>query len=364
STNATPVDDYIDLTSGRIVGTGPFVYEFYVPDVEIRLGRFESYWKEPAFFENLFMTIISDDMNRNNAMLNNSIDWLSGALTGMFPTFEGNPTIHYEKFTETYGISDLSFASLGMNNELINVTWRKAISYAINYTYIIEILQNNSYIRANSPISPGYGAAFNQSNSAADFDLITARQTLVDAGIAIGYPINSDINDIYWLTNPLISFNYTHVGSAIYEEIGIVLNNWLPAIGIQVITNEVSWSEFLRKLSSDHDELGLFFLIYPSIRNYKDPFYELDSLFNPISRVNAAQVNDTKLNVMMTLALETTDDTARNIIYKNIQWYLSNRLYPHIFLYHSNIYYVHSADLRGVPYNAFGKFYAYPIYRV
>jgi ABC-type transport system substrate-binding protein len=363
SPTSTPVNDYIDLTYGRIVGTGPFIYEYYVPDVEIELGRFESYWKEPAFFETVIMTIIFNVFDLNEAMLDHRIDWLTRVRTDLFPNFETDPTIHYEKFTETYGLSDLCYSYLGMNNEIINVTWRKAISYAINYTYIIEVLQNNFQIRANSPISPGYGAFFNESNSAADFDLITARQTLVDAGIAVGYPINSNSNDTYWLSNPLVSFNYTHpISGGIYEGIEAVLNTWLSAIGIQVVADEVSMSAFLRKLFSDQEELGLFWMSWAP--NFKDPFNMLDPLFNPVSSANSAQVNDTKLNTMMTLALETTDDTTRNRIYKNIQWYLANRLYPHCFGYHGKLYYVHSADLRGVPYNALDKFYAYSIYKL
>ncbi|MFX1402409.1 MAG: ABC transporter substrate-binding protein [Promethearchaeota archaeon] len=362
SPNSTPRYRYINLIYERVVGTGPFVYEYYTPNVEIELGRFESYWEGPAFFETVVMTIIGDSIERNNAMLNHSIDWLTGGMTTLYPTFEVDPLIHLEKFTEKYGLPGLTYCYLGMNNKKINVTWRKAISYAINYTYMLEILGYNFVVRADSPISPGFGTAYNASVTAADYNLTVARQTLVDAGIATGYPINADPDDTYWLNNPLVSFNYTqNVNSGFREVVAAVLIAWLPAIGINVVNDRVTWSEYLDRLFNRHDYLELFWICWGPY--YKEPFDMLDHLFNPISYANSAQVNDTKLNTMMALALETTDDTARNTIYKNIQWYLANRLFPHCFGYHQQVYYIHSADLRAVPYNALGKFYAYPIYR-
>jgi ABC-type transport system substrate-binding protein len=95
--------------------------------------------------------------------------------------------------------------------------------------------------------------------------------------------------------------------------------------------------------------------------DYLDPFNMLNPLVNPISFSNAAQINDTTLNNLMELALNTTDDSERNIIYKNIQSYMAEEGFFHAYLYHPKIYFVHSADLYGVTYNAMGKFQAYGI---
>ena len=90
----------------------------------------------------------------------------------------------------------------------------------------------------------------------------------------------------------------------------------------------------------------------------------LDPLVNPNSDYNYANINDTTLSTMMDLALETTNDLIRNNIYKNIQSYMAEEGYFHAYLYHSKIIFVHSADLRGVPYKAFGRFQAHGIWRV
>ncbi|MFX1498050.1 MAG: ABC transporter substrate-binding protein [Promethearchaeota archaeon] len=356
---STPASDYIDLYTGDLVGTGPFVYNGYTPNVEVNFTAFDTYWQGKADINKMTFLVLYDSVSRNNAMLDHDIDYLKSPLASLIPVFDADPAITVMKFTDSYGIPSLDYQYLGMNNKIITLPWRKAISYALNYTYIIQEIQNGLGIRANSPISLGFGNAYNSSVTAADYDLSTARQILVDEGIALGYPVNSDPNDAYWLTNPIISFNYTYnVGNSFREDIFDALNVWLPSIGIQVIENGVTWDTFLRKLFVDQNELDLFWVGWAP--DYLDPFNMLDPLFNPAAYTNSAQVDDSKLNAMMDLALFTTDDMARNAIYKNIQSYLAERLYPHCFGFNSKITYVYSANLTNYPHNAFNLLYFYP----
>ena len=59
----------------------------------------------------------------------------------LLPAYRTNPWITvYE--TETPG---LIYQYLSFNVNLINLTWRKAMSYAINYTYIIEKMSGQLY---------------------------------------------------------------------------------------------------------------------------------------------------------------------------------------------------------------------------
>jgi len=356
---STPADDYIDLFTDDVVGTGPFVYEGYTPDIAVNFTAFDNYWQGMANITEMMFSIITDPTARNNAMLNHDIDYLQGIIPSMIPTFEGDTFITVMKFTETYGIPGLPYYYLGMNNERVNVTWRKAISYAINYTYIIEDLQSNLVVRANSPISPGFGNPYNASVTAADYDLTLARQTLVDAGLAPGLPVNSDPLDPNWLAANLLSLNYSYnIGNAFRYGLYNALVAWLDAIGITVNADGLTWSDFINKLYSFHDQLELFWIGWGP--DYLDPFNMLYTLFNPTSNWNSAQVNDAKLNTMMATALATTDDTNKNNIYKNIQWYLAERLYPHCFGYHGKITYVYSANLTNYPHNALNILYFYP----
>ncbi|MFX1496621.1 MAG: ABC transporter substrate-binding protein [Promethearchaeota archaeon] len=363
SPSSTPADRYISLTGGRVIGTGPFAYQYYVPNIEVRLARWDYYWRTPAYFEEIIMAFITDPTTRNNAMLGHEIDYLAGAIPSLIPTFDSNPTIKVEHFTDDYGLPSLTYQYLGMNNLDISTPWRKAISFAINYTYIIDEIMNGLATRATGPISPGYGAAYNASVVPADYNLVVARQTLVDnVPAASGLPVNNDPLDAQWLAANLLSINYSYnVGNSMREDMYDALHAWLPAIGINVVDDGITWDAFLRKLFVDQADLGLFWIGWAP--DYLDPFNMLDPLFNPASSGNSAQVNDAKLISMMGQAVQTTDDNARNTIYKNIQWYLAYRLYPHCFGYNAKITYVHSVDIQGTWYNSAGALRFYPMYR-
>ncbi|MFX1402275.1 MAG: ABC transporter substrate-binding protein [Promethearchaeota archaeon] len=364
SPTSTPATDYIDLTTGDLVGTGPFVYDGYIPDIEINFHAFENYWQGMANITNMVFSIIFDANTRNNAMLAYDIDFLQGHLDAYVPSFELDPEITVMHYTETYGISSLIYYYLGFNNERINKTWRKAISYAINYSYIVDELQNGEVVRANSPISPGFGDAYNSSTNAATWNLAKARQILIDAGIPGTAGLTANNNTIgpvadAWKAANLASFNYTYnIGNVFREDLLILLQDNLDQIGITLIDAGMTFSEFLDRLFFYHNKLELFWIGWGP--DYYDPYNMLYPIFDPISYGNAAQVNDPKLNTMLESALQEIDDVIRDIIYKNIQSYLAIQLYPHAFGYHPKITYVYSANLTKYPHNALNRLYFYP----
>ncbi|MHA1457472.1 MAG: hypothetical protein ACTSR5_16110, partial [Promethearchaeota archaeon] len=151
-----------------------------------------------------------------------------------------------------------------------------------------------------------------------------------------------------------------NIGNSFREDLFVGVHSWFKLVGINVVDDGVDWSTFLDYLFDDYNHLGLFAIGWAP--DFLDPYNMLDPLFNPASSSNSAQVNDAKLNTMMAACLAETDDLARNILYQNIQGYMTDYGFFHIPLYHSKITYVHRADIKGIPYNAMGAFYAYPIH--
>ncbi len=362
STHKSDFHSFIDITD-KLVGTGPFMYKHYIPGVEVKLTRWNGYRKHVAFFQTIQYKIYDDANTAQLDLLSDKID---------FSIFEGwyyywdysNVTI--KRFTDDTGIPSLNYYYLGINNKRYNNTWRKVICNAINYSYIIEELRLGASLRSYGPISPGFGTVFNASVPSCSIpnnsNLTLARETMVSMGFGeLGW------TDDQWIeqaeTDPFLSIDYNYnLGNAFREDLMVGLKEWLKQIGIAIIDDGVLWSQFLDYLNNDQDSLGLF--SYVGSPDYLDPYNILQKLYDPLSSLNSAQVNDTNLNEMMKLALETTNDDARNIIYKNIQGYMAEQGYYNAPLYQTKIFYVHSADLRNVPYNAMKKFQAYGIWRV
>lgn len=359
---------FIDLTNGDIIGTGPYMYDYSTPSKEVILSRWEGYWKNLAHFRKIKFEIYDDLGDLNAAMFDHSIDFLRAVDYTYYNTLCCVPHMTVKRFTTDTGIPSLVYYYLSFNYKKFNVTWRKALSYAINYTYIIEEIRPHDAIKANSPISPGFGLSYNSSARSADYNLTLAREIMVSMGYG-----NLSWNDAEWIavaegTSPFreVGYYFGPFRNIIREAIGLALLDWFKLIGVNLYESYPCdslpdpfldpWCQFF-----DYNELDLYFIGWAP--DYFSPFNMLDPLFNPNSRSNIALVNDTKFNAMIALALNTTDNDARNEIYKNIQGYMSEVGYFHAYLYHHKIIYVHSADLYGVPYNAMQQLEVYGIRR-
>ena len=79
-----------------------------------------------------------------------------------------------------------------MNNLVINQAIRQAISYTIDYSYIIDEIKEGKAVRLKSPIPEGILYA-NSEFDVADMNVEHARQILHDAGIGTNLPIDDDM---------------------------------------------------------------------------------------------------------------------------------------------------------------------------
>ncbi|MHA1499801.1 MAG: ABC transporter substrate-binding protein, partial [Promethearchaeota archaeon] len=139
--HASEATSFIDLTTGQPIGTGPFRYEYFVPGVEVRFTRWDNYWKGPAYFEEMIFVIFYDATTAHNAMLSHEIDILFIIAQQNLPLYDADPNIMVKRFTEETGKPSLIYQYMGINNNKHNVTWRKAMALAMNYTYVIEELR-------------------------------------------------------------------------------------------------------------------------------------------------------------------------------------------------------------------------------
>jgi len=364
SPTSTPATSFISL-SGDLKGTGPFTYDEYIVGVEVVFKRWDKYWRAPANFTTMKYAVFSDATTAHNAFLGFRVDYLAITRVANFPTYDDDPKIRLHQFTEDTGIPSLVYQYLGFNNLAFNKTWRKVMSLAINYTYVLDEMLAAGGIsvaeRANSPISPGWGAAYNSSATAATFDVTTARTIMQSMGFGIGF-----ITDEQWInvatTTPFLTANFSfNIGNTFREDLFVAINNWYKLVGINVIEIGITWEAYLDLLFDTPEYLGLYAIGWAP--DYLEPFNMLDPLFNPASDSNSAGVDDPWLNAQMALALTTTDDTARNDIYKSIQWYMAEVGFFHAYLYHSRVTAVYQSNIYGVPVNAMGSWQAYPIYR-
>lgn len=387
SPSSTPATTIIDLSTGDIIGTGPYMYDYYITDSEVRFTAFEDYWggvplgggtpvAAKVMFDAMVYSVIDDPSALNYAMLAGDVDILFGAMTDLLPAFRTNPWITVYEADK----AGLVYQYLAFNTHLINVTWRKAMSYAINYTYVIEELLDGRAFRSYGCVSPGYGPAFNHwlrdatydplGNGSAVYDLEIARNVILDglAGDARISTLVSSNNpdDTTWETAGLATFNYSYnTDNWFRTDLYPVLDDWLENIGVTLVDGGTDWAYFILRaygyVPGGYDQLQLYFIGWGP--DYLDPFNMMDPLYSNTSVSNACQVNDPQVMAWLSLALQTTDDEARKQIYWDIQWRLFAELYVHAPTYHSFITAVHAANLYDVEYDVMGRWWALPVKR-
>ena len=172
SPNATPADEFIDMENGDLVGTGPFKYDFYVPDDNLTLSKNPYYWGHKPKIDKLIFLLPKISVDK--ALLSGKIHIKKRV---QFNESTLNSFLSNRSFTISDPIPLPYLDFIVMNNKLINITMRKSISYAFNYS---NYLLYPWYVNAKGPI-PESILYHNISGIKVPYYNITiARQTLKD----------------------------------------------------------------------------------------------------------------------------------------------------------------------------------------
>ena len=378
STNATGV---IDTLTGDLVGTGPFVYDHYIPNDEVKFHAFENYWAGKPNITILKFSIIQNAQERNDALLSGEVDIITDPMSSMYPTFDTDPDV-----TLFNAGKSLVVHHLGMNNHWINVSFRKAISYAINYSYIIEELLGGEAVRLKSPIPEGIGYA-NWSFNVATYNVSQARMIMQSMGFGTTWdPTFPGVNESQWQAASFASFNYTYnIGNTFRENIGLLLQNNLDLIGINVTDAGMTWVDYLYRLYEmpglHRNMLQLYWNgwipDYNDPKNFINPLftnrtiasntvkynggYGPDGPFQPYGPLIYDQNEDVQL--LMEQALFETDPAVRESLYDKIQQLIVERDMPWAFGYVGKNYDAYQNHILGFQSNAMGQLNFHKVYQ-
>jgi peptide/nickel transport system substrate-binding protein len=350
-----PVDSLMDVASDILVGTGPFKYISQTAELTT-LEAFADYHRGAPQLDKIYFILYSDATAKNQAFLAGDIDWLDGANPEFLATFEADPDI-----TVGDRRPNTIIQYMGMNNKQINKTMRQAISYAINYDYIIsEVLKGNA-VRMTSVVPAGI--LYHVDCDVATYNVTKAREILVTAGLSKGLAVDDPVTDWQQLSysNPIATYNYSYnTGNSVRQDLGTLVKNSLYQVGIKVNVVGMAWGEYLTRLLGEFDKLQLYMIGWAP--DYNDPSNYVNPLLSNTSHSNGAQVNDPTLQAWMAEALELTNTTERAAKYAQIQEYVAEDLMPWVFLSTGLGQGVSRNNVKGIVRNAMGKLDFYPMY--
>ena len=386
--DSTPVDSMLELSSDLVIGTGPFKLVRYIPDSEVRFERWEGYWRFPAFWDKIIYVYYIDAVAANDAMLAGEIDYLDQLLVidSYKPIFEADPDITVTGDGVNPYINGSIYWYIAFNSPYINKTWRKAISYAFNYTYLIHDIDEDTTVRANSLVPPGY-PGHNASVVGGTFNIPKARQIMQSMGFGYDGPgltnpweVGSQVGDDFtpgvdeskwtsaaWVPNTgnfsgnIWNFRFRQ-GSHFMELLIARFTYDMDLIGIDVAQQTLTWEEFLDMFIYHPERLHIYYVGRGP--EYFEAFNMIDPVVNPALQSNYAQINDDEINTLLAITEAETDTATRYQYYKRLQSLIIDKNFYHMPLYYNKLYHVHAANLKSVPYNCMRFFYWYPTYRV
>ncbi|MHA2087215.1 MAG: ABC transporter substrate-binding protein, partial [Promethearchaeota archaeon] len=369
SPTSTPLTTFIDTNTGDIVGTGPFVYDEY-DNINnfVSFHANEDYRDGKADIDTLKFIIISDPDVLNIALLTGDVDFITSPRESYLDSIEADPnTILLDS-----GVTSSATYFVGMSNYWMNATFRQAISYATNYTYIMEELTNGRVERLKSLIPEGILYA-NSSFEVAECNITKARLIMQSMGYGTSLdPTYPGTDEASWTSATFASYNYTYWSpGGLGEDLYDVLALYLDLIGISLTKEYVDFMDFFDIINEEsgrtRTELQLFFYAWGA--DYNDPSNYINILTtNRTIASNGVMYNgyltaikagrdpfDINANVqlLMDAALTETDQTNREAMYDRIQELLVEEDMPYLYLYSPRVLHAHSSDLSGFKQNPF-----------
>lgn len=359
SPSSTNPLNQIDPINGTLIGTGPFMFVSHTPDTEIRLQANNNYWRGPPEMNSLIYDVYHDTTELNNALLDGDIDVLLNPLPSYLEVFNQSSNI---TVVDQKGKSWLGFY-MGMNNNYINQTFRKAISYAVDYDYVINNLREGVAERLKSPIPNGVMYS-NYSLNFPYFNISHARKVMQSMGYG-----NNLTTDEEWEAVKFASFNFTYYNlSYFYRSLFLSVRNNLSKIGIEVLDVGLgTWVDYLYMLFDippfNRDWAHLF--MYGWYPDFNDPYQIINVLFsNSTDIYNSFEYNggfggfepynkNNDVQLLMEKAINITDKNERYRIYNKLQKLMVERDYPAVWLFTPKLYVAFNNDLEGFQQNTF-----------
>jgi peptide/nickel transport system substrate-binding protein len=305
------------------VGTGPFVFENWTPDLEINLKRNPNYWNKDEFgnqlpyLEGVKFRFIKDLSQQLLEFKNGSIHECFRIPNELFKTVvtdQNTLTPEYSQFVlqRKTSLATQYYGFLTTSKTFSDVRIRQAFNYAIDRDKILKfVLQGSATepaIHGMVPISmPNYDA---KSIKGYSFDLQKARELMSEAGFpgGKGFPeVTLQINE----------------GGGRNTQIAEAIQDMLKEIGVTVKLQLLQFAQHLDNIDAgrtDFYRLG-WNADYPDPETFLNLFYGKNVPPNPkdVSPINSFRYKNPKFDELFEKAISTSDIKERQKYYQEAE---------------------------------------------
>ena len=308
--------------SSHPIGTGPFMFELYLPGDKLVVRKNPNYWEKGLpRLKRVTLRIMPEDAAKIAALSAGDIDLLWDAplesiqqlkaLHGV--TVDAVPTGTWDGFV--------------LNNQLKpfnDVRVRRAMLKAIDKRQLVQFALFGEGAPTHTPIPPN--SPFFDKNIGFEPDLAGARQLLVQAGYPNGFKITLDVP----------------VGRPTRERAAVALQQMLKQVGIQVSLERVPYSHWGATIAGKAPFYMDGYLSRPTVDTATYPWYDSAGSWN----TQMWHFSSKRIDQVLDEARVTTDVARQKQLYDQFQQYAVEDV-PGVVMYVINFATAYRSDLKG-----------------
>ena len=224
------------------VGTGPFVFERYQKDAQIRYSANRQYWKagQPKV-DNLVFAITTDAAVRFQKMKAGECHIMSFPKPNDLVAMRSDPALKMLQ-APGFNVGYLNYNT--EKGELKKREVRQALDMAINRKAIIDAVYQGEAQEAINPMPPSLWS-YNATTKNAPYDVEKAKELLKKAGVPNGFELTLWAMPVQRPYNPNAKLMAEMI-QADWAKIGVKAN---------IVTYE--WGEYLKRMKNGEQDAGL-----------------------------------------------------------------------------------------------------------
>jgi dipeptide transport system substrate-binding protein len=320
------------------IGTGPFEFAGFQPDIAVRYRAFAGYWGGRQPIDTLVFSVTPNAAVRLTKLKSGECHVIPFPNPGDRQTIEADPNL---KFLEQEGFN-IGYLALNTSKPPFNdVRVRRAINMAIDKAAIIEAVYQGAGVVAKNPLPPTL-PAYNDDIEDYPYDPAAAQKLMIEAGLADGFD-----TDLWYIP---VSRPYNPNGKRVAE----LIQYDLAKIGIRATLMSDDWSAYRQRLQNGETSMAL----YGWTGDNGDPDNFLDVLLGctaaRIGGNNIARWCNTDYDRLVTEAKLTTNNEQRTRYYREAQVIFHNDA-PWVPLAHSVVFMATRANVTGFKMDPLGR---------
>jgi len=222
------------------VGTGPFVFDSFTPDVSLKFVRNENYWQPGLPYLDSFEWVIIPDQNTaKNAFMGKEVDIVLFLTGSQVDEFRSNKDVEVVPLASPIGqlANGIIGDSVNPNSPFHNVKVRQAIGYAVDRKLIAETIYMGYVTPTNQFGAPGVWA-YNP-DLPFEYNPEKAKQLLAEAGYPNG-------------------FSTTITGMPQHSDLMAAIQAFLADVGINVEVNVVESAKYHAQTAETYDGMMVY----------------------------------------------------------------------------------------------------------